>query len=237
VSASSRPATTCSARPAIWHVKTTHRILSGKHYKILMGSQRILNCCSPTSLPYCALYNYEHGSVGYGCAEYSGYTSTVLLNPVTTGLGTLTGMNSSTPTSQTAYTTSATNSTTATASPSDWHGLSTGAKAGIAVGSVAVVAVICFLFYLTWSHKRKSREAARQSYTGSTTTYAASSTVHPSGEYSGTKFVFPSPKSPPWEYSSTAGDRYSTGPIEMVRKTIQCIPYTSTCQVLRGNGR
>jgi uncharacterized membrane protein YtjA (UPF0391 family) len=205
----------------MWPAKIIRRISSGKQiYKTIKENQRILNCCSPTALPYCALYNYEHGSVGYGCAAYSGYTSTVLLNPVTTGLGTLTGINSSpTSSSQTTPATSTTSSTTAKPSPSGSSGLASGPTAGIAVGSVVVVAAICFLIYLFWSRKRKTSQPARQSYIGSTTT---SSTLHPSGDYSG-KYVFPSPQSPPWEWSST--DHHNNpAPVEMVRETTKCVP-------------
>ena len=200
--------------------KTIRRISSGKQtLQITQEEVRMLNCCSPTSLPYCALYNYAHGSVGYGCAAYSGYTSTVLLSPVTTALGTMTGINSSSnSTSQLPPTTSSTSSATATPSPSISKGLSSGAIAGIAIGSIAVVVAICLLIFLAWSHKRKDPKTTRQSYSGST---ALASTVHPSGDYSGTKFVFPSPKSPPWDWSST--DRHSTGPIEMVCEIAQLI--------------
>jgi hypothetical protein len=202
-------------------VKTIQRISSGKQlYKNHpRGSRGILNYCSPASLPYCALYNYAHGSVGYGCAEYPGYTSTVLLSPVTTALGTMTGINSSSnSTSQIPPTASSTGSTTATPSPSVSHGLSSGGIAGVAIGSIAVVVAICLLIFLVWSHKRKNPQAARQSYTGTT---AVSSTVHPSTDYSGTRFAFSSPKSPPWDWGSTG--RHSTGPIEMVRETAQLI--------------
>jgi hypothetical protein len=151
--------------------------------------------------------------VGYGCAEYPGYTSTVLLSPVTTTLGTMTGINSSSnSTSQIPPT------ATATPSPSASHGLSGGAIAGIAIGGVAVVVAICLLRFLVWSHKRKNRQTTRQSYAGST---VVPSTVHPSVDYSGTKFVFPSPKAPPWGWGSTG--RHSTGPIEMVRETARLI--------------
>lgn len=201
-------------RPA----KTIQRISSGKQlYKITReGSRGILNCYSPTSLPYCALYNYAHGSVGYGCAEYPGYTSTVLLSPVTTTLGTITGIySSSNSTSQIPPAASSTGSTTATPSPSVLHGLSSGGIAGVVIGSVAVVVAICLLIFLVWSHKRKNPRTTRQSYTGST---AVSSTVHPSTDYSGMKFAFSSPRPPPWDWG-----RYSTGPIEMVRETAQLI--------------
>ena len=180
-----------------------------------MRRKSILNRCSPTALPYCALYNYAHGSVGYGCAQYSGYTSTVLLSPVTTAIGTLTGIGPST--SQTTNTTSTTSSATATPSPSSSSsGLSPGAAAGIAIAGVAVVVAICYLLFRRWSRRRKDSQVTRQSYIGSTT---SSTTVHPSGDYSGTKFVFPSPQSPPWEWSSAG--QPSPGLVEMVRQTIR----------------
>src|SRR5271155_3615986 len=201
----------------MWPAKIIRRISSGKHlYQIHKWSREILNYCSPTSLPYCALYNYAHGSVGYGCAEYPGYTSTVLLSPVTTALGTITGINSSSnSTSQIPPTASSTSSTTATPSSSVSHGLSSGGIAGVAIGSIAVVVAICLLIFLVWSHKRKN---PRQSYTGST---VVSSTVHPSTDYSGAKFASSSPRSPLWDWASTG--RHSTGPIEMVRETAQLI--------------
>jgi hypothetical protein len=75
------------------------------------------------------------------------------------------------------------------------------------------------LIFLVWSHKRKNPQAARQSYIGSTT---LSSTVDPSGDSSGMKFVFPSPKPPPWDWGST--HRYNTGLIEMVCETANSFP-------------
>jgi hypothetical protein len=206
----------------MWPAKIIRRISSGKHlYQIHKWSLRVWNCCSPTSLPYCALYNYAHGSVGYGCAEYSGYTTTVLLEPITTAIGTLIVTTSSlNSTSQTILTTSTnnsptTNAPTASPTPPVSNGLKPGAIAGIAIGGVVAVAAICYLIFLVWFHKYKNSQAARQSYIGS---IASSRTAHPPGDYSGTKFDFPSPQPPPWEWSST-----SPGIAEMVGKIVQYI--------------
>lgn len=45
--------------------------------------------------------------------------------------------------------------------PSVSQGLSSGAIAGIAIGSIAVAVAICLLIFLVWSHKRKNPQTTR----------------------------------------------------------------------------
>lgn len=118
---------------------------------------------SPSSLPYCARYNYEGGSVGIGCALISGYTSSVFLStsPDLTTLTTSTPSTSN-PTTITVTPTS-TSSTPAQNSSTSPSSFSTGATAGVAVGAtlaVVILAVIGYIFYRR-RHRRMKQEKAQ----------------------------------------------------------------------------
>lgn len=122
------------------------------------------NSYTSSAYPYCALYNYPNGSVGYGCAPYTSYTRSVLLS--IDSAGPLTGVStpsSSTPSSSTSF--SSTNSTatssSTSASPTPNHQLSThlsgGDIAGIAIGCAAAVIAIVILAVILILRRRKAR--------------------------------------------------------------------------------
>ncbi|KEF63133.1 uncharacterized protein A1O9_01109 [Exophiala aquamarina CBS 119918] len=118
------------------------------------------NLVCPTALPYCALYNYEGGSVGYGCAQDRGFTTTVLLTTKQT-LGQIT-TSSSTPT------TSPISTSTPSPTPepaSSGSSLGGGAIAGIVIGAVAVLAFIVFGIWFMRRRKSKKTAATTPSYT------------------------------------------------------------------------
>ncbi|RDW57501.1 hypothetical protein BP6252_13761 [Coleophoma cylindrospora] len=130
--------------------------------------QDIGNLVCPSSLPYCATYDYPGGSVGYGCALATGYTKSVLLT-YTTGPGSLlTSSPSSTSSSSSTSSTvliasppavSPTASTSLPTSPAPKQGLSGGAIAGIVIGSVTAVALVVILvWWLMRSQKQKRQE-------------------------------------------------------------------------------
>jgi hypothetical protein len=117
-----------------------------------------LLCRSSSTLPYCATYNYESGSVGYGCAAAQGYTVSVLLSTTTSDGGQLTTsapVNS--PTTASSTSAAPTTSTAAAASGSKTS-LGGGPIAGIVIGSVAVIALLAFLIFLLFRTRRKHRE-------------------------------------------------------------------------------
>lgn len=105
-----------------------------------------LTVLSPSTLPYCARYNYEGGSVGLGCARVTGYTTTVLLT-------------TRTPISAFAPSASSSTVVTATAAPSK-SGLSTGATAGVAVGATLGVVVVLLLAWFLWRRHRKAKRTS-----------------------------------------------------------------------------
>lgn len=113
-----------------------------------------LTVYSSSTVPYCAHYLYEGGSLGLGCAQIRGYTSTVYLSTLT-GYSSLTTPLPNSTTTQTAAPTSS----SASASPSSGGGLSTGATAGIAVGAtLAGVGLLILAWFLVKRRKNSTTE-------------------------------------------------------------------------------
>ncbi|KAL8743114.1 MAG: hypothetical protein Q9184_008152 [Pyrenodesmia sp. 2 TL-2023] len=115
--------------------------------------------------PYCATYQYDQGSRGYGCAAVTGYNKTVLTttNPGFTPFGQLTSSSSS----ATSEVTAALASPAPSPSPSSTNLtlISGGAIAGAVAGSVLVLAVIVGIIYLIWRRHSRKKAQERQAAT------------------------------------------------------------------------
>lgn len=111
---------------------------------------------SSSTVPYCANYLYEGGSLGLGCAQIRGYTSTVYLS-------TLTGYTSlTTPSPNSTVTTTAAPTSSSTSTPPSnggGGGLSTGATAGIAVGATLAGVGLLILAWFLIKRRKKSTTA------------------------------------------------------------------------------
>jgi hypothetical protein len=140
---------------------TRHRKPSLVSKVLSVGDSDLLSRSSST-LPYCATYNYEGGSVGYGCAVARGYTVSVLLSTTTSDGGQL-SVTSITPSATTSSpkvppTSTLPSASTTAVSTGSKSGLGSGTIAGIVIGSIAVVALIAFLIFLVLRTRRKHRE-------------------------------------------------------------------------------
>ncbi|KIW90081.1 uncharacterized protein Z519_09512 [Cladophialophora bantiana CBS 173.52] len=183
-------------RPA----KTTLRIWSGT-FGSKTSTSAGLNRCSSSSSPYCVVFSYAHGSVGYGCVEYEGYSPTVLLEPLSTAFVTVTES-----TSSSSIAGSQTSSVATSGSASKPNGLSDGAIAGIAIGGFAAVAVVCcFVFWLWFNNCKNPRSPHRKSATGLAMSQRKE---HISGGAFGTELPTPNPQrfSPDWGFEDSQRD-------------------------------
>ena len=131
-------------------------------------------------VPYCALYRYTSGSVGYGCAGYAGYNKTVLETSTAAVIpfgqsATTTSSSSTSSISSTSSTSSSPTSTlaatmtpSATAAANNLLLISGGAIAGIVVASVLVLAaiggLIWFFLRRRRTNQRQAAEAAQSSH-------------------------------------------------------------------------
>jgi len=104
---------------------------------------------------YCAQFDYPSGSIGYGCATISGYTKTVLLTTTSRSATSLSfgGTNTSPTTPETS------SSSAVPVSSSSSSSLSSGAIAGIVIGSVATIVFICGLAFMIFAHRKKNRKS------------------------------------------------------------------------------
>lgn len=122
-----------------------------KHHSQL---ESCLEVTSSSTVPYCAEYRYEGGSIGLGCAQIRGYTSTVLLT-IASNLGTLSSQSS---TAAVTVTASLTTPSPTSTSNGGSGGISTGATAGIAVGVTLVgVGLVAGLIWFLIRRRRKSK--------------------------------------------------------------------------------
>lgn len=121
--------------------------------------------CSEGQAPYCATYQYDQGSRGYGCAVVTGYNKTVLTttNPGYTPFGQVTSSSSSATSEVTAA--PASPAPSPSASSTNLTLISGGAIAGAVAGSVLVLAVIVGIIYLIWRRHSRKKEQERQAAT------------------------------------------------------------------------
>lgn len=115
--------------------------------------------CSASPLAYCARYEYEGGSLGLGCAQIRGYTSTVYLSTLPAYSSLVTPTSNSTTSASSTSTTSSTTTSASGGGGSGGGGLSTGATAGIAVGATLVGVGLCVLAWFLIKRRKKYTKA------------------------------------------------------------------------------
>lgn len=135
---------------------------------------------SPSTLPYCAAYYYEGGSLGLGCASIRGYSRTVFL---TVGEP-FTSLSTPMPRATTTGSSAPVETSNSGSSSSSGGGLSTGATAGIAVGATLAGVALALLAWFLIRRNKKNKSNSELAHAPETSKVANAPTNDRTNRYS-----------------------------------------------------